>query len=59
MSDPRLQRQDSTGVSVRLLSDLASQVKKARSLSTQFTKLGNVEKAAMMEKWATQARVFK
>ena len=50
---PRL---DSTGVATRLLSDLADQVKKARSLSTQFTKLGNVDKAAMMEKWASTAQ---
>ena len=35
---------------------MADQVKKARSLSTQFTKLGNVDKAAMMEKWASTAQ---
>ena len=56
MSRPELERQDSTGLSARLLNDLAQQVKRARSLSAQFTQLGNVEKAAMMEKWAVQAQ---
>ena len=52
----QLQRQDSSGTATRILNDLSNQVKKARSLSTQFTQLGNIEKAALMEKWATQSQ---
>ena len=39
---PSLDRQDST--STRLLQDFADQLKKARSLTTQFTQLGSLEK---------------
>ena len=52
----QLQRQDSSGTATRILNDLSNQVKKARSLSTQFTQLGNIEKAALMERWATQSQ---
>jgi coiled-coil and C2 domain-containing protein 1 len=52
----QLQRQDSSGTATRILNDLSNQVKKARSLSTQFTQLGNIEKAALMEKWASQSQ---
>ena len=39
---PKLDRQDSS--SARLLDDFANQLKKARSLTTQFTQLGSLEK---------------
>jgi len=49
-SRPKLERQDSS--TARLLQDFAEQLKKARSLTTQFTQLGSLEKGMKDKKFA-------
>ena len=45
-SRPTLQRQDSS--STRLLHDFADQLKRARSLTNQFTQLGSLDKGEII-----------